>query len=87
MANGDFKDLSRRIAADKTLQDKASNIAIKPKYNGYQCRRASMVYKFIDKKSSGGAIEYKTTSNQRPSDLAKDLHKPTIRKFKKRKVY
>ena len=27
MANGDFKDLARRTASDKTLHDKAFNIA------------------------------------------------------------
>ena len=26
---------------------------LNPKYNGYQCPLASMVYKFLDKKSSG----------------------------------
>ena len=32
MAYGDFKDLSRRTAADKVLRDKAFNIAKHPKY-------------------------------------------------------
>ena len=30
------KDLARRTASDKTLRDKAFNIAKNPKYNGYQ---------------------------------------------------
>ena len=39
-----------------------------------------MVYKFFDKKSKGAGIK----ENQQ---LANELHKPIIRKFKKRKVY
>ena len=34
-AYGDFKDLARRAASDKLLRDKAFNIAINPKYDGY----------------------------------------------------
>ena len=41
-----------------------------------------MVYKFFDKKSSGSGI-----SNEPNYQLAEELHKPIIRKFKKRKVY
>ena len=44
MVYGDFKDLNRRIAADKVLLDKAFNIAKNPKYDGYQRGLASMVY-------------------------------------------
>ena len=53
MANGDFKDLNRRTTADKVLHDKAFNIVKNWKYDRYQCRFASLVYKFFDKKSSG----------------------------------
>ena len=35
MAFGDFKDLSRRIASDKILPEKAFDIAKNPKYDGY----------------------------------------------------
>ena len=55
MAYGDFKDLTRRIASDKILRDKAFNIAKNPKYDGHERRLASMVYRFFDKKTSGGA--------------------------------
>ena len=41
-----------------------------------------MVYKFFDKKSSGSSI-----TNEPNYQLADELHKPIIRKFKKRKVY
>ena len=51
MAYGDFKDLTRRIASDKILHDKAFNIAKNLKYDGYQRELASMVYKFFDKKT------------------------------------
>ena len=43
-----------------------------------------MVYKFFNKKSKGAGIKNKIKENQQ---LAKELHKPIIRKFKKRKVY
>ena len=45
-AHGDFKDLSRRAAADKVLRDKAFIIAKHPRYNGYQRGLTSMVYNF-----------------------------------------
>ena len=49
MAYGDFKDLTKRTAADKLLRDKAFNIPKDLKYDGYQRGLASMVYKFFDK--------------------------------------
>ena len=41
MVYGDFKDLPRRIAADKVLRDKEFNSAKNPKYYGYQHELAS----------------------------------------------
>ena len=93
MAYGDFKDLARRRVSDKILIDKAFNIAKNPKYDGYQWGLASMVYKFFDKKSAGSGVNVhannKIKKNQRPLDLVtqqltKELHKPIIRKFKKK---
>ena len=84
MAYGDFKDLKRRTASDKILRDKAFNIAKNPKYDGYQRGLASMVYKFFDKKSAGGSVNIPLEFNEQ---LAKELHKPIIRNFKKRTVY
>ena len=49
MVYRDFKDLSRRTAADNALRDKAFNIAKNPKYDEYQCGLVSMVYNFFDK--------------------------------------
>ena len=43
-----------------------------------------MVYKFFDKKTSGRGIKNENISNK---ELAEKLHKPIIRKFKKRKVH
>ena len=84
MAYGDFKDLARRTAADKVLRDKAFNIAKSPKYDGYQKGFASMVYKVFDKKSERSRI---ANNNKQNIQLAKELHKPIIRNFKKRTVY
>ena len=53
MAHGDFKDLKRKAASDKILRNKAFNIAINPKYDGYQGGLASMVYKFLIKSPKG----------------------------------
>ena len=46
--------------------------------------QASMVYRFFDKNSNGNGIKNEIKENQK---LANELHKPIIRKFKKRKVY
>ena len=83
MAYGDFKDLAKRTAADKFLRDKTFNIAKDQKYDGYQRGLASMVYKFFDKKTAGSGVKSKPQNEQ----LAEKLHKPIIKKFKKRKMY
>ena len=51
--------------------------------DGYQRGLASLVYKFFDKKSSRSGI----TTNEFNYELANELHKPVIKRFKKRKVY
>ena len=80
MAYGDFKDLAGRTAGDKVLRDKAFSIAKDPRYDGYQCGFASMVYNFFDRKSAGGGgVKNEIKENQQ---FANELHKP-----KKRKVY
>ena len=58
IAYRDFKDLTRRTAANKALHDKSFNIAKNSKYDGYQRGLASMVNKFLDKKTSGGAAKF-----------------------------
>ena len=83
MAYGKSKDLVKTTQSDKVLRDKAFKIAIGLKHDGYQRGLASMVYKFFDKKSKGSGI----TTNEFNYQLANELHKPIIKKFKKRKVY
>ena len=56
IAYEDFKYLARRTASDKILRDKAFNIARSPKYDGYQRRLASMVYKFLIKSLQAVAL-------------------------------
>ena len=86
MAYGKTKDLIKRTQSDKVLKDKAFKIANNSKYDGYQRGLASMVYKFFDKKSAlldkskGSGI-----INEPNCQLANELHKPIIRKFKKEK--
>ena len=91
MAYEDLKDLTRRTTSDKILYDKAFNIVKNPKYDGYQRGVASMVYKSFNKKTSatrankfaGSGIK---NENMLDHQLAEELHKPIIKKFKKRKV-
>ena len=82
MAYGKSKDLVKRTQSDKVLRDKAFKIASDPKCDGYQRGLASMVYKFFDEKSSGSGI-----NNESNYQLANELHKPIIKKIKKRNVY
>ena len=83
MAYGKSKDLAKRTQSDKVLTDKAFKIASDPKYDGYQRGLASMVYKFFNKKSSGSGVAATEPNYQ----LANELHRQIIRKFKRRKVY
>ena len=78
MAYDKSKGLVKRTQSEKILKDKAFKIASDPKYDGYQRGLASMVYKFFDKKSKGSGIV-----NESNYQLANELHKPIIRKFKK----
>ena len=75
MAYGDFKDFKRRTSADNVLRDK---------YDGYQRGLASMVYKVFDKKSKGSGVTLANKSIPQNEQLAEELHKPIIRKFKRR---
>ena len=84
MAHGDFRYLNRRTAGDKLLRGKAFDIAKNPKYDGSQRRIASMVYKFFDKKTSGGTVKNEIIFNK---ELSKELHNPIIKKSEKRKVH
>ena len=65
------------------MHDKAFNIAKNPNNDGYQRSVASMVYKFVDKKTSGCSIKSENISKK----LAEELNKPIVTKFKKRKIH
>ena len=84
MGYGPFKSLTKEAASDKILRDKEFNIPKNPNNDRYQIGLASMVYKCFDKKTSGSGIKNKIDSNK---ELSEELHKPIIRKFKKRNAY
>ena len=75
------KDLTKITESDKVLRDKAFKIASDTKYDGYQGRLASMVYKIFDKKFSEIGVDAEPNYQ-----LANKLHKQIIKKFKRRKV-
>ena len=81
MAYGVFKDLARRKNSDKTLRDKAFNIAKSSKYCGYQKGLASLIYKLFDKNSKGTGVTIELEFNKQ---LAKELHQLIIRNFNRR---
>ena len=83
-AYSDSKDLTKRTQSDKVLKNKTYEIASNPNHSVYERGLASMVYKFFDKKTKGTCIKNEINQNQQ---LANELHKPIIRKFKKRKLY
>ena len=81
-------ELDKTCFAHEILKNKAFNIAKDRKYDEYQEGLASMVYKFFDKKSvESGAKHVNTKLTPQNQQLAEELHKPIIKKFKKRKVH
>ena len=84
MAYEDFKDLPVKTASDKALRDITFDVAKNTNYDEYQRGIALMLYKFFDKLPATlkekGINSYVVFDNQR---LAKELHKPIIRNFKK----
>ena len=90
------KILQKELFQIKILRNKTFNIAKDTKYDGYQRGLASMVYKFFDKKSASladkstkgsGVTTLTNKSLSQNQQLAEELHKPIIRKFKKRKIH
>ena len=79
VAYSDGKYLGKRTISDKTLKDRAFEIARNCKYNGYPRALAIMVYKYFDKKAGLGVSEN--------NKLAEELNKTVMKKFKRRKVY
>ena len=78
IAYGKYKDLEKRTQSDKVLKQKAFAIASNPKYDGYQRGLASIVYKFFLARNQKELVS---------KNELDELHKPIIRKFKKRKGY
>ena len=78
-AYSDRKGLARRTISDKILKDRAYEMAGNRGYDGYQRALASMVYMSFDRKTGSGV----SVNRQ----LAEELHKPVIEKFKRRTVY
>ena len=75
MAYGKYKDLEKQTQSDKVWKGKAFESANNLKYDGYQRRLTSMVYKSFDKKLKGSGFKHEITKNQK---LANELHKPII---------
>ena len=69
------KDLAQRTVSCKILKDRAYEIVLNPIYDGYQRGLASMIYKFFDRIESGVSVN---------EELAQELHKPVIKKLKRR---
>ena len=84
MAYAGFKNLTIIITSDNKLRAKAFDIAKNPKNGAYQRGLASMVYKFLDRKTCSSDIKNDSISNK---ELVDQLHKPIIRKLTKRKVH
>ena len=61
------------------MKDRAYELARNCNYDGYQRALASLVYKFLDKKT-GSRVSVN-------GQLAQELQKLVIKKFKRRKVY
>ena len=70
----DYGDLARRTASVKVLRDKT--------YAGYQRGLAFMIYKYFHKKPSCSVV-----AMLQNEQLAEELHKPIIKKIKRRRVY
>ena len=93
MTYGDLKDLKRRTVSDKVLRDKAFNIAKNRVYDGYQRGLVSMVYKLFDENSasvSDRSVSGSGVGNneiKQSLQLAEELHKPIIRKLKKKSLF
>ena len=78
-ACSDNKDSAKRTISYTILKDSAYKIARNHGYDRYQRTLASMVHEVFYKKAGMGA-----SVNEQ---LAEELHKPVVKKFKRRKVY
>ena len=76
----DSKDLTKWTISTRFWKIKLNESFINPKYDGCQWGLANIVHKLFDKKTGLG-------TNVNEHHLALELHKPAIKKFKRRKVY
>ena len=67
------------------MKDRAYEVARNRRYDGYQRALASMVYNFFDKKIGSRTIVTSKAGVSVNEQLAEELHKPVINKFKRKK--
>ena len=75
------KGFAKRTISDKILKDRAYEIVINSKDDGYQTGLVNILYNCFDKKTWLGAG---ASVNE---ELAQELHKPVIKNFKRWSVY
>ena len=68
------------------MKDRPYEVARNCRYGGYQRALGSMVYNFFDKKTGSGAIATSKVAVIANEQLAKELHNPVTKKFKRGKV-
>ena len=84
MVYGDFQDLCRGMVFDIVLGHKAFNIAKNWRYDGYQCRLASMVYKVLNKNCSGGYVTRVDKSAIKSEIMTNQYFRTSLPKFSRR---
>ena len=68
------------------MEDRTYEIALNPKYDGYQRELKSLLYTFFDKKTvSGAGVTSKVVVNVNEG-LALELYKTVIKNIQNRKV-
>ena len=75
--------MTKRTNSHENLKDRTYEIAINPKFNGYKREIPSMVYKLLTR---FGAITISKAGANINEELAQELGKPVIKKFKGRKM-
>ena len=73
------KDLTKRTTSDKIFKDRAYEIAVNHRNDGYQRGLAGMVYKYFEEKTGSGA-----SVNE---ELSQEQHKPVLKKIRRRRAY
>ena len=82
MVYGDLKDINRRAFSDKVLLDKDFKYCYRSRI--WWISTLELLKFFDKKKTSGSGIKNESITNK---EFAKEIHKPIIRKFNKRKVH